>query len=81
VQNTPTPTSSSGKTSEVNSVRSTPTGKNQNKKKWKGNNKDEKNNNQQSKNPKTQPDDDKYKCKPRYPFLICGEDHYTKYCP
>jgi hypothetical protein len=23
---------------------------------------------------------DKDKRKPRYPFLICGDDHYTKYC-
>jgi hypothetical protein len=45
VQNTPTPTPS-GKTSEVNSVQSTPTGKNQNKKKGKVKNKEEKNNNQ-----------------------------------
>jgi hypothetical protein len=81
VQNTPTPTPSSDKTSEVNSVQSTPTGKNQNKKKWKGNNKDEKNNNQQSKNPKTQPADDKDKRKPRYPCLICGDYHYKKDCP
>jgi hypothetical protein len=25
--------------------------------------------------------DDKDKCKPRYPFLICGDDHYMKDCP
>jgi hypothetical protein len=28
-----------------------------------------------------QPVDDKDKHKPRYPCLICGDDHYTKYCP
>jgi hypothetical protein len=81
VQNTPPPTPSPGKTSEVNSVQSTPTGKNQNKNKGKGKNKEDKNNNQQSNKPKTQPVDDKDKFKPCYPFLICGEDHYTKYCP
>jgi hypothetical protein len=81
VQNTPTPTPSSGKTSEVNSVQSTPTGKNQNKKKGKGKNKEDKNNNQQSEKAKTQPVDEKDKRKPRYPCLICGDDHYTKDCP
>jgi hypothetical protein len=25
--------------------------------------------------------DDKDKHKHRYPFLICGDDHYRKYCP
>jgi hypothetical protein len=43
VQNTPTP--STGKTSEVNSVQSTPTGNNQNKKKGKGKNKEDNSNN------------------------------------
>jgi hypothetical protein len=81
LQNTPTPTPCPSKTSEVNSVQSTPTGKNKNKNKGKGKNKKEKNNNQQSEKPKTQSVDDKDKHKPRYPFLICGEDHYTKYCP
>ena len=80
-QNAPTPTPSSGKTPEVNSVQSTPASKNQTKKKGKGENKEGKNNNQQSKNPKTQPADDKDKSKPRYPFLIRGDDHYTNYCP
>jgi hypothetical protein len=42
VQNTPPPTPSPGKTSEVNSVQYTPTSKNQNKKKGKGKNKEEK---------------------------------------
>jgi hypothetical protein len=81
VQNTSPLTPSPGKTSEVNSVQSTPTGKNQNKKKGKGKNKEDKNNNQQSEKPKTQPVDDKDKCKPHYPCLICGEDHYMKDCP
>jgi hypothetical protein len=52
VQNTP-PTPSPNKTSEVNSVQSTPTGKNQNKKKGKDKNKEDKNNNQQFDKPKT----------------------------
>jgi hypothetical protein len=81
VQNTPTPTPSTGKTSEVNSVQSTPTRKNQNKKKGKGKNKEDKNNNPQYDKAKTQTVDEKDKCKPHYPCLICGDDHYTKYCP
>jgi hypothetical protein len=48
-----------GKTSEVNTIQSTPTGKNKNKNKGKGKNKEDKNNNQQSDKPKTQPADNK----------------------
>jgi hypothetical protein len=81
LQNTPPPTSSPSKNSKVNSFQSTPIGKTQNTKKGKGKNKEEKNNNQQSNKPKTQPADEKEKCKPHYPCLIYGEDHYTKYCP
>jgi hypothetical protein len=80
VQTAPTPTPSIGKNLEVNAVQSTPTGKNESKK-GKGKNKEDKNNNLQSDKTKTQPTDDKDKCKPRYPFLICGDDHYTKDCP
>jgi hypothetical protein len=81
VQNNPIPTPPSSKTSEVNSVQSTSPDKNQNKKKGKGKNKEDKNNNQQFEKPKTNHVDDKDKRKPRYPFLICGDDHYMKYCP
>jgi hypothetical protein len=81
VQNTPILTPSSGKTFEVNSIQSTPTSKNQNKKKVKGKNKEDKNTNQQSEKPKTQPTNEKDKRKPRYPCLICGDDHYTNDCP
>jgi hypothetical protein len=80
VQTAPTPTPPTGKTSEVNVVQSNPTGKNKSKK-GKGRNKEDKNNNPQSDKAKTQPVEDKDKCKPRYPFLICGDDHYTKDCP
>jgi hypothetical protein len=61
VQNTPPPTPSPGKTFELNSLQSTPTGKNKNKKKnkLKGKNEEEKNNNQQSNKPNTHPVDDK----------------------
>jgi hypothetical protein len=55
-----------------------PVGKNQNKKKGKGKNKEDKNNNLQSDKDKTQNTDEKYKHKPHYPYLICGDDHYTK---
>jgi hypothetical protein len=78
VQHATSPTPPTGKTSEVNSVQSTPFGKNKSKK-GKGKNKEDKNN-LQSEKTKTQPVDDKDKRKPRYPYLICGDDHYTKDC-
>jgi hypothetical protein len=80
IHNAPTPTTSIRKTYGVNSVQSTPTDKNKSKK-GKGRNKEDKNNNPHSKKNKTQPTNDKDKCKPRYPCLICGDDHYTKYFP
>jgi hypothetical protein len=80
VQSAPTPTPSTKKTFEVNSVQSAPIGKNKSKK-GKGKNKEDRNNNPQSDKPKTQSVDDKDKHKHRYPFLICGDDHYTKDCP
>jgi hypothetical protein len=64
-----------GKTSEVNTVQSTTTGKYKNKKKGKGKNKEDKTNNKQLDKPKMQPTDYKEKVKPRYPCLICREDH------
>jgi hypothetical protein len=79
VQNDLTHTPSTDKTFEVNSVQSTPAGKNKSKK-GKGKNKEDKNNPQFEKS-KTQPADDKDKRKPEYPCLICGDDHYTKDCP
>jgi hypothetical protein len=79
VQHAPSPTPPVDKTSEVNSIQSTPTEKNKSKK-GKGKNKEDKNN-LQSKKTKTQPFDDKDKRKPQYPCLICGDDHYTKDCP
>ena len=79
VQNAPSPTTSTGKTSEVNAVQSTLTGKNKSKK-GRGKNKESKNNNQNEQT-KTPPADDRDKRKPRYPCLICGDDHYTKDCP
>jgi hypothetical protein len=80
VQSALTPTPSIDKTSEVSSIQSTPAGKNKSKKR-KSRNKEDKNNNSQSEKTKMQPADDKDKHKPRYPFLICGDDHYTKYFP
>jgi hypothetical protein len=75
----PTPTPPTSKTLEVNVVQLNPTSKNKSKK-GKGRNKEDKNNNPQSDNTKTQPDEDKDKHKPHYPFLFCGDDHYTKDC-
>jgi hypothetical protein len=79
VQSAPSPAPPTGKTSEVNVVQSTPTGKNKSKK-GRGKNKEGKNNNpnEQTKSP---PVDDWDKRKPCYPCLICGDDHYTKDCP
>jgi hypothetical protein len=79
VQNSLSPIPPTRKTSEVNSVQSTLVRKNKSKK-GKGKNKEDKNNPQTEKT-KTHPADDKDKHKPRYPCLICGDDHYTKYCP
>jgi len=79
VQNALSPTPPADKTSEVNSIQSTPVGKNKYKK-GKGKNKEDKNN-VQSEKTKTHLIDEKDKCKPRYPCLICGDDHYTKDFP
>jgi hypothetical protein len=62
VQNAPSPTPPTNKNSEVNSVQSTPTGKNKSKKR-KVKNKEDKNN-PQSEKTKTSPIDDRDKCKP-----------------
>jgi hypothetical protein len=71
------PTTPSSNTSEVNMVQSTPTAKTENKKKGKG----KKNQNSQpQEKSKTPLAEDKEKCKPKYPCLICDEDHYTKDC-
>jgi hypothetical protein len=79
VPSAPSPAPLAGKTSEVNVVQSMPTGKNKSKK-GRGKNKESKNNNQNEKT-KTPPIEDRDKCKPCYPCLICGDDHYTKDCP
>jgi hypothetical protein len=62
VKNASYPTPPTGKTSEVDSVQSTPAGKNKSKK-GKGKNKEDKNN-PQSEKTKTQPVDNKDKRKP-----------------
>jgi hypothetical protein len=79
VQSAPSPTPPAGKTSEVNVVQSTPAGKTKSRK-GRGKNKEGKNNNpnEQTKPPHV---DDRDKRKPRYPCLMCGDDHYTKDCP
>jgi hypothetical protein len=79
VQNASSPTPPTSKTFEVNVVQSTPSGKNKSRK-GKGKNKEDKNNSQAERT-KTPPVEDRDKRKPRYPCLICGDDHYTKYCP
>jgi hypothetical protein len=79
VQNAPSPAPPTGKTSEVNAVQSTPAGKNKSKK-GRGKNKEDKNTSQAERT-KTTPVEDRDKHKPRYPCLICGDDHYMKDCP
>jgi hypothetical protein len=79
VQNAPSPAPPTGKTSEVNVVQSTPAGKNKSKK-GRGKNKEGKNTNPNEQT-KTPPVDDRDKCKPCYPCLMCSDDHYTKDCP
>jgi hypothetical protein len=79
VQSAPSPTPPTDKTSKLNNVQSTLTGKNKSKK-GRGENKEGKNNNQNDQT-KSPPVDDRDKRKPCYPFLICGDDHYTKDCP
>jgi hypothetical protein len=79
VQNALSNTPPTGKTYEVNAVQSTPAGKNKSRK-GKGKNKEDKNTSQEERT-KTPPIDDRDKRKPRYPCLICGDDHYTKDCP
>jgi hypothetical protein len=78
-QNSPSPATPTGKTSEVNAIQSTPTDKNKSKN-GRGKNKEGKNNNQPEQT-KTPPVEDRDKHKPRYPCLICGDDHYTKDFP
>jgi hypothetical protein len=79
VQNASSPAPPTGKTSEVNAVQSTPAGKNKSKK-GTGKNKEDKNTTQAERT-KNSPVDDIDKHKPRFPCLICGDDHYTKDCP
>jgi hypothetical protein len=80
VQNAPSPAPPAGKTSEVNAVQTTPTGKNTKNRKGRGKNKEGKNTNpnEQAKPPAV---DERDKRKPRYPCLMCNDDHYTKDCP
>jgi hypothetical protein len=79
VQSASSPAPPPGKTSEVNVVQTAPAGKTKSRKR-RGKNKEGKNNNpnEQTKSP---PVDDRDKCKPRYPCLICGDDDYTNDCP
>jgi hypothetical protein len=79
VQNSLSPATPTDKTSEVNVVQSTPTGKNKSKK-GRGKNKEGKNNNPPEQT-KTPPVEEWDKHKPCYPCLICGDDHYTKDFP
>jgi hypothetical protein len=79
VQSAPSPAPPPGKTSEVNVVQTAPAGKTKSRK-GRGKNKEGKNNNPNEQT-KTPPVDDRDKRKPRYPCLMCGDDHYTKDCP
>jgi hypothetical protein len=79
VQSVLSPANPADKTSEVNVVQSTPTGKNKSKKE-RGKNKESKKNNPNEKT-KSPHVEDRDKRKPCYPCLICGDDHYMKDCP
>lgn len=70
----------SGNTSEVNAVQSSTTGKaskGKKKEKGKGKNKPD----QPKQGLSKPPGEEGAKRKPKYPCLICEEDHYTKDCP
>jgi hypothetical protein len=77
----PSSTSPQTQVSEVNAVQSTPSQQPGGKKKVR--NKPKKNNNK--KQPKNQPQTPvagkQPQWKPKFPCLICGDDHYTRYCP
>jgi hypothetical protein len=79
VQSAPSLAPPAGKTSEVNAVQTTPAGKTKSRK-GRGKNKEGKNNNPNGQT-KPPPTDERDKRKPRYPCLMCGDDHYTKDCP
>ena len=77
-ENTSQAVSNSGNTSEVNSVQSTTTYKaSKGKKKGKGKNKAD----QPKQDSPKPPPEEGARCKPKYPCIICDEDHYTKDCP
>jgi hypothetical protein len=76
----PSSTSPQTQISEVNAVQSTPSQQTGGKKKTK--NKTKKNNNEQPKAQNPPPANEKQpQRKPKFPCLICGDDHYTRDCP
>jgi hypothetical protein len=80
-QNTSPPTTTPGKTYNINMVQSTTPDKYQKpRSNKKGRGKAKKNAPQREK-PKTQPDEDTQNHMPKYPCHICKEEHYTKDCP
>lgn len=77
-ENTSQGGSNSGTTSEVNVIQSTTANKaSKGKKKGKAKNKSE----QPKQDSSKPPPEEGAKRKPKYPCLICDEDHYTKDCP
>ena len=62
----------------MNSIQSTQSSGN--KKKGKGSNKKPRNQ-QENPKPTTPENDNKGKIKAKYPFLLCGGNHFTKECP
>jgi hypothetical protein len=69
------------KTSEINTVQTTTSGKDQSSGSKKKNKVKAKQNSQQKEKNKTPLANETQKWKPKYPCLICEEDHYTKDCP
>jgi hypothetical protein len=79
--NTLSSTSPQTQISEVNAVQSTPSQQSKGKKKTKNKLKNI-NNNEQPKNQAQTPAIEKHpQRKLKFPCIICGEDHYTRYCP
>jgi hypothetical protein len=80
VQSALSPAPPAGKASEVNVVQSTPASKTKFRK-GRGKNKEGKNTNPNEQTKSSPIVDDRDRRKPRYPFLMCGDDHYAKDCP
>jgi hypothetical protein len=78
---TPSSTPPQTQVSEVNVVQSTPSQQLRGKKKVRNKTKKNNNNEQPKNQPQTPAAGKQPQRKPKFPCLICGEDHYTQDCP